>query len=215
MRIIIEIFLPKNPSRTMKTADNRLTERIMTCPTLLYDALRLNQAFLPLQSTSICTLQLLRELRFGHAFTWRKNEVLEFEPADYIPGKALKVILLDQLETLLNDEDSFVHKPLKWRADNIVPASGIKRLVFHLMKRDADRHFYLKWLSKLHALGVKQKIFDESYRYTEVKPKSPSKSPVNLDNSDGFHNVMVGRVTVEDFRRRKTLGLSKVERLEY
>lgn len=112
----------------------------------------------------------MRDFRFGNAFAWKTTETIQFEPSDFVPTVHLNSMLVKELSSLLQDKHSFIFRPIPERND-LVPAEGVRVLLNHLKRRDADRAFCLKWLSKIHARGVEQEIFRAEYRFVNASKK--------------------------------------------
>ena len=85
--------------------------------------------------------------------------------------------------------------------------------MLHLQQRDADKRFYIGWLSKLHQLGFEQDIFDPEFRAPKQSKTQKKAQILDLQNDDQYFNVMAGRIKVKHLKQRKSYALTKVDRI--
>ena len=169
---------------------------------------------MPKYDSKVVTLPFMRSLRYGSVFAWRNDEVNVLEPKEFLPLHHLRQLTLEGIHSLLSNKKSFAHKAMTSRDGNI-PYASLLELFKHLDRREADRQFYIAWLSKLHVISEPQSIFQAGYKYVKLVPEKPKTTKlIDLSNEDDFFNVMLGKLKPKHFKDRKTLGISAVERIQ-
>ena len=92
--------------------ESLMREQIMSIPSLLHEALRLNQRAIPAIKAKLTTMRFLRLAKSGELFTWHNSQMTYFEINGRCSIHYLQKVLVETLKKLLSDHTSFIHTPL-------------------------------------------------------------------------------------------------------